>query len=262
MKKYYYGAWQNFYNLNWPVRFFIELVFLSAAIFLICKALKKVGSRFGLKQYLVKGWVWIVTELIYLIGRDRAWAVELDNRMIEWGNRAAEHTGAKRRTRRKWFLGVGAVVIYLLATFVDLPFAKHLQAYYLSELGHVKSFFQRYEQTLSRGYEKYPPLFVKSEPVEETEEETEEQTEEAVLIYIQLNEKGQSGANIRQEPSLNGAVVGGVDGQSEIRYQNQWEHDGERYWIKIYIPGDDIEGWLSGNLIDSIQLEEIVNEEL
>lgn len=260
MKKYYFGAWQNFYGLSWPVRFFIELAVLFAILFLVFTVVKKIGGRFHLRKYLIKGWVWFVTEILYLIGRDRTWAVELDNKMIEWGNRAAGNTHRKPRTALKRCIGLGIVVMYFLAVFVDLPFSGHLQAYYLRELGNVKTFFQRYEQTISRGYENYPPLFVKSESVEEQEEETETQIEEEGPLVIQLNDKGKSGANIRLEPTLNGDIVGGVDGESEIHYRDQYENDGERYWIKIYIPGDDIEGWISGNLIDGAQLEAIVNE--
>lgn len=57
---------------------------------------------------------------------------------------------------------------------------------------------------------------------------------------------------------MNGAVVGGANGTSEILYQYQFENDGERYWIKVYLPQDAVEGWLSGNLIDSEQLESII----
>lgn len=59
---------------------------------------------------------------------------------------------------------------------------------------------------------------------------------------------------------MNGEVVGGVNETSEILYQQQFENDGERYWIKVYLPQDAVEGWLSGNLIDSEQLENIIGK--
>ena len=93
------------------------------------------------------------------------------------------------------------------------------------------------------------------EPAEAAAEE-----EAKIPVYIQLNEKGKLGANIRQEPSLGAEVVGGVKGGSEILYQYQWEcDDDERYWIKVYIPSDEVEGWLSGKLVDSAQLETLIN---
>lgn len=51
-----------------------------------------------------------------------------------------------------------------------------------------------------------------------------------------------------------------MKGGSEILYQYQWEcDDDERYWIKVYIPSDEVEGWLSGKLVDSAQLETLIN---
>ena len=103
--------------------------------------------------------------------------------------------------------------MYIVAVFMDLPLSRHLQEEYLTELANIKDFFQQYEEVLSRGYENYPPLFVKNEPEEIAEEPAEEpagdiEEEEEIPIYIQLNETGKNGSNVRQEPSLNGKVVG------------------------------------------------------
>ena len=86
--------------------------------------------------------------------------------------------------------------------------------------------------------------------------------EEKELIYIQLNERGKRGANIRSETNLDhdNNIIGGVNAESEILYCNEWTYDGERYWIRVYIPDDDLEGWLSGNLIEGEQLEEMTGE--
>ncbi len=264
MKKMYFGAWQNFYHISWPVRFLIEGAVAISIIFILYKLVKKLGQALRLQPYLIKGCVWIAKELVYIIGKSSPWAVETEDKIIKWGQRKLygseeEEASVKRHTALKWWLTVGIIILYISAVFVDLPISKRLQEDYLTEFANIKTFFQKYEEALSRGYEAYPPLLVKKEPKEEPVVEVE--TKEEIPVYIQLNDKGKLGANIRQEPSLNGEIVGGVNRESEIFYQNQWERDDEgRYWVKICIVDEDIEGWLSGVLVDGVQLEELVTE--
>lgn len=98
---------------------------------------------------------------------------------------------------------------------------------------------------------------------EESEQEESVALDEE-LVYIQLNEQGKRGSNIRCETNLDNDnnIIGGVNAESEILYCNEWTHDGERYWIRVYIIDDDIEGWLSGNLVEREQLEEITGESM
>lgn len=266
MNKFYFGAWQNFYHLSWPIRFLIEGVLFLFVAFMLCKLMKKIGQLLRVKPYLIKGCVWIVTEVIYLLGKSSPWAIETDNKVIEWGekklNGSKEEKTAKRHTALKRCAVLGVIILYVVAVFVDLPLSENLQEVYLVEFASIKDFFRQYEEAMSRGYEAYPPLFVKKEPEKIAEEPAEEVEEkEEIPIFIQLNERGKNGANIRREPSLNGEIVGGVNGESEILYQYQWEcDDEERYWVKIYIPSEEVEGWLSGKLVDSVQLETLINE--
>lgn len=98
--------------------------------------------------------------------------------------------------------------------------------------------------------------------------EESEQEETAALeeehVYIRLNERGKRGSNVRSETDLDNDnnIIGGVNAESEILYCNEWTHDGERYWIRVYIPDDDVEGWLSGNLIEREQLEKMTGESM
>lgn len=57
-------------------------------------------------------------------------------------------------------------------------------------------------------------------------------------------------------------IIGGVNARSEILYCDEWTYDGERYWIRVYVPDDDVEGWLSGNLVEREQLEEMTDESM
>lgn len=99
---------------------------------------------------------------------------------------------------------------------------------------------------------------------EEPEQKDEAVLEEKELVYIQLNERGKRGSNIRSETNLDNDanIIGGVNAESEILYRDEWTYDGERYWIRVYMPDDNMEGWLSGNLIEGEQLEEIVGESM
>lgn len=99
---------------------------------------------------------------------------------------------------------------------------------------------------------------------EESEQEEKVGLEEKEPVYIQLNERGKRGSNIRSETNLDNDdnIIGGVNAESEILYCGEWTYDGERYWIRVYIPDDDVEGWLSGNLIEREQLEEMTGESM
>lgn len=268
MKKMYFGAWQNFYHLSWPVRFLIEGIIFFLIVFALYKLVKKLRLVFKIKPYLIKGCVWIATEVVYLFGKNNSWAVEVDNKVIEWGekklNGRKNEKAVKRRKTIKYCAVLGIIVLYIMAVFVDLPLSGHLQEEYLAEFAKVKNFFQQYEEALSSGHEAYPPLFVKKEPEKAAEEAVAVsaiEEKEEVPIYIQLNETGKNGSNVRQEPSLDGQVVGGVNGGMEILYLNQWECDAEeRYWIKIYVPSEDVEGWLSGRLVEDAQLETLISD--
>lgn len=158
------------------------------------------------------------------------------------------------------------IAVYFLAVFVDLPASRYLSEYYLEELGEVKTLFQKFEKGLSKGYEKYPPLFpMKVQEKEDTTDietdEAQELPEEKEPIYIQLNEKGRYGSKIRSEADLSSDdnVIDTVNDESNILYKNECTFDGERYWIRVYVEETDVEGWLSGNLVDDIQLNDIMD---
>ncbi len=259
--KYYYGAWQNFYHLNWPIRFFFEWLMFLAILVAVIKLLEVIGRKTGLRKYIIIGTVWITKEIVYLVGHTKNWAVDADNRISSWGEKRIISQKRNMHPRLKVGLCIGSVILYILAIFVDLPFSKVFEDYYLQEFANIKSFFQQGEVFLSQGYESYPPLFVEEE-VQETmaDDEVEEEPEaDDAGISLRLNEEGQAGANIREEPSMDGAVVEKVWEGLEIIYQGQWENDGERYWLEVYCPEKDAYGWISGRLIDSDQLQEIIS---
>lgn len=243
MMKVYYGFWHNWFEISWPVRFSLEIILAVGMISVLWLLLKKMIGALRIKELLVKLWVFIVTELLYLFCKNNSFGIKADHRAVEWGNEVLSGTN-KKPSRAKTFVRILLLGLMILGVI----------------RGDIQKLFQECEFALSKGYESYPPLFVKTEKeeiVEETmaEEENKEIQED---VFILLNEKGKKGSNIRQDPSLDGEIIGGVNEQDEIKYLYEWSHDGERYWVKVCLPQQDIEGWLSGNLVDEEQLEILV----
>ncbi len=260
LSKLYFGAWQNLFCLNWPLRFLIEYI-----VFGVIPLLVLIGIYILLKKRLVAVWCVAVREVVYLLGHDKNWAVKIDTKMIDWALQKINGAGPRRKKSILKIIFISAVVfVYFLAVFVDLPVARYISDEYLSDMQNIKAFFQQKEAFLSRGYEQYAPLFISvMENEEATEEDIVSMPKEKEPIYIRLNDRGKSGSNIRSEADLsnNGNIIGGVNENSEILYRDEWLYDGKRYWLRVYIPADDVEGWLSGQLVDGLQLQEIVESE-
>lgn len=240
MKELWFGGWHNFYDVNWPVRFLIELTIHVVIIVIVIKVIKRI---IPVKKWLIKGFVWFAKEIIHLIGRSREWAVRADNKITDWGVTAINNTDGKYHPKRKLLLYILLGALYVSAVFVDLPISENLQEESLTGLVKVKSFFQQIESRLSNGYENYKPLI-----------------KEEVFVPVKLSNKVKKSVKIRKKPSLNGKVIGSATKSTEILYQNECKRDGERYWLKVYLPGDKIEGWLNGKQIVEEQLNELVEK--
>lgn len=240
MKELWFGGWQNFYDVSWPVRFLIELFIYVLIVAIVVKLLT---HFLPLKKWGVIGCALTIKESVYLIGRNRNWAVELDNKVTEWGENALKDTGKRKNTKRMLVIFLMLIVLYFFAVFMDLPVSKNFEKESLAGVANIKAFFQQVENKLSKGYKKYPPLLKKKE-----------------TIYIQLNASGKKDAKIRHKPSLKGKIICKMKSKSKIIYQNKLEYDGKRYWLKVYLPDDKIEGWLNGKLIVKKQLKKFVDE--
>ncbi len=223
-----------------------------------------IGICILLKKTIVKVWCVAVREVMYLLGHEKSWAVEIDNKMIDWALQKINGAGRRGKNRILKMVIFAVIFVYFLAVFVDLPAAKYISDEYLSDMQNIKASFQQIETALSKGYEQYTPLFI---PAAENDEvavdDIVSMPEKKDPIYIRLNDRGKGGSNIRSEADLsnNGNIIGGVNENSEILYRDEWLYDGRRYWLRVYIPADDVEGWLSGQLVDSMQLQEIVENE-
>lgn len=249
MKEYYYGGWQSLYLLDWSIRFLIELIIFLVLLFGVISLIKQIEKTFQLKVKFVIVCAWFASEVVYLIGKGSTWAVDIDDNIMKWGREAAYEKKYKKHFSVKAIAMAVSIVVYFMGIFSELPVAENLQGYYLTPFIKTRNFFQGIESSLSKGYEAYAPLF------EWKEVEKEE------VIYLSLNERGFAGSNIRHEPSLESNIAGEINGEVEIIYQGEWINDGERNWIKVYIPDASIEGWISGALIESTQLDAILFEE-
>lgn len=241
IKELWFGGWQNFYDLKWPVRFFIELAIYAA---IVSSVIKVSGLYIMSKQFIIIC-VYTAKEFVYLIGRRRNWAVELDNKITEWGRNAVEKVGKKKlwTIKFKMIFYLALAALYISTVFVDLPISSYIQGEYLEPLYDVKGYFWQLEGRLSKGYEEYSPLLKKEDPV-----------------LIQLNKTGKKGPKIRREPFIEGKIIGKVDGNAVIHYKNALEYDGERYWLKVYLPKERMEGWLNGKLVKEKQVKQLVDE--
>lgn len=261
MKKYYYGLWQNIYMLSWKTRFMIELIIVLLLIYCAYGILKKLHVIGGIKKALVSGIVFAGTECVFIMGKNKKWAEQADDKIVNWGN--AILNGEKKKhslLKVVGFLTVG--FIYFSAVFVDLPFADSVNEAYTEDLVNVKNFYMRAEKLLSNGYEAYPPLLNLEKRAEHSEMANAKVKEtEKADFYLQLNERGINGSNVRQSPSLDSEILLEVKGGDDIIYQDEYSVDGEMHWLKVYIPHADKTGWISGNLVEQSQREAILSDE-
>lgn len=75
-----------------------------------------------------------------------------------------------------------------------------------------------------------------------------------------MNKIGKKGPKIRKEPFVEGEIIDKVSGKTVIHYKKKLEYDGERYWLKVYLPEQKIEGWLNGKLVEKKQLQQFLDD--
>lgn len=252
MKELYYGLWKSFLRLDWTLRLLLELCLVILLTFCILSIIEKSNILNMIKKIVIAVVVIILTNIVYIFLRTSDRAKDIDRYIEEWGIKMLHK---QRRLSRKIIL-ICALTLYCMAIFVDMPFSSHINDRYLNGFQNIKDFCLKIESHVSCGYEGYPDLIVVI-----GEDGAQEEKEEPLInetIYITLNDVGKYGTNVREEPSLDAPIVGGVTDGSEIIYNGDFSFDGQRYWIYIYVCEDDIYGWISGNLIVAEQLNQIV----
>lgn len=157
MKELWFGAWQNFYDLSWPTRFFVEWTLFAFLVLLIIKILKILG----IQKKLIIMFVYLAKEIVFIIGRKRSWATEMDIKLTDWGDKLVKGKNNKNRTRLKACIFVAWVSLYACSIFVDLPVSSNFEKDSISFFYVTKNYFRKIEETLSNGYDEYTPLLKK-----------------------------------------------------------------------------------------------------
>ena len=142
----------------------------------------------------------------------------------------------------KWFI----IIFALLEILAIMPQSRMVQSFdpqYRNLFSFVQNQLNAMEGILTPEIKKYPELF-------DTKEESTKKVEKAK--YLELNEKGKSGANIRKGPSLDEDSIIVINADNEILYLGEKQFDGTRYWLKVQIDNGAAIGWLSKNLVENV----------
>lgn len=264
MNQLYYGIWKLVLMLPLPLKILLELLVIIGILTLIWPIIK----------YII---VFIIQVLILLnkcilggaryffcyFARKSAEAHNRDEKIGERGrkidNRLQLKAKAYKNSKRSDFLKKKSTIIilsiiYIAAVLPAFKLEKMIEEYYLDNIYFVNKIFSGIESKLTGGIENYPDLF--KEPEKEQEEIiiVEEEIEQEP-VYLIL-EEGTTYANIRGDADLNSMSVCVVSKEDQIIYQNIYEHDDERYWLKVTVVSqNNVEGWISAKLID----QEILN---
>ena len=249
MKKIYYSLWSILLHFSWPVRLLFELIVITALILITLSILEKTRILNIIKKYIIIFLVNVMTNIVYFTMGTSDRAKEIDSRIEQWGGKVVETH--HRLPRKAVFISV--IIVYIMAVFVDTPITKAVSSEYLTEFQNFQSFCLKIESKVSGGVEiEVTPVTLINASVNEDGFDED--------IYIKLNDKGSNGANVRVSPSLDASIIGWVNSSSDIIYDNDFRFDGQRYWLWIKVDGEKIiNGWISGNLVDGKQLEQIVN---
>lgn len=135
------------------------------------------------------------------------------------------------------------LVLFAAAILPEFQAVQSLNERYRTVFCIVQNKLDDFEHALTPKIDEYPELFKKKDKDENTGTDVQE-------IYLQLNEKGENGANIRVGPSLDDESITVINTDNSILYLGEKQYDGTRYWLKVQIDDGEIIGWLSGNLVE------------
>lgn len=257
MKQISYGFWQGMYKIAWPVRFFIELAIVLAIVFLVLfigrKILKSIGGDIFIKTIFIKVIVFFTTEILYLVGKNKAWAIDSDEKIVEWGRKAVEQPSdiwkvCKKVLKVLFFCLI--IFTYFSAIIPDLPISKNINPYYMEHISVVKEFFQNIESNLSDGYESVPPLIIETEKKQEPKKEK--------VVYISLIEKKNRKILIQKSPKRKSKVICKIDSKQKVVYKNRYKKVGKKYWFKVYVVKKKRTGWIEGSYVKKKQIRKLL----
>ncbi len=257
----YYGLWKILLKMPIPLRFIFELavifalfavlwIFLRHVVNVLCSVLKiLIGMILALLRQslpLFKSWtkrVYRWDEKLGLCGQ----AVYSKSNVLH--EKIAKSKMISLLAKKEgWAI---MAVIYLFAILPCFPI-ENMERAAQGTPGWLNRKLLAMEKSMTPDIDSYSDLFAATTlemPIGEDIPEEEEYAEETI-VYIKLNSET-SYANIRSNPGLDSEVVGKVSREDLIRYQYEFYDDTERNWLKVAIETqDNLEGWISGNIID------------
>lgn len=257
----YYTLWNIILLFPEAIKLFIEVLIVALFVLLI----------WPLDKYIIVALLWVCRGLNYLVfgGIRFALTVIPGERKYIWDDKIGKcgvhnHTWlcdkslCLRRSKSRDVLHTKITWIIVLCVYVAsiLP-VFHLEKYipdrYISQFCAVNHFFIKTEAKLTAGIENHPPFWIKEDDEVISEVQTEEiqvEEEQWEPIYLKLNENT-SYANIREGADIHSDSVCIVSNEDEILYQDIYEYDSERFWLKVALPSkSNLEGWISANVIE------------
>lgn len=259
MRQIWYGLWQEmYYYLAWPWRFLIELIITCLILIAIWEFCKWLVNTLHLKKYGIKLVVFLVTEFDRLLGKNTVWALENDEKIIDWGRKRVSAPSEKWhfiKGRLKKFLIVFVIVTYILAVLPELPFSSVFDSGFMKNLSEVENYFQEKEAALSKGYEKYSPLFRR---VKVKKEKELNKSEENKKILLNLKKTGKGKIKIYKKPSEKTKVIVKISENDKIIYKNKFKKNGKMYWLKVYLPKKKVTGWIDSRYVKEKQTKQLL----
>ena len=256
---FYYMLWEIIYTVPIWVRYGIELAIILIGIYVLLHIFKraggcicfilKIGVRIGIYfiQYI------LTLRFRHANENKKNRLAGVDEGLNSWGRKLTE----KMENAQRWFKEKKIVInkkrllvvymVLLIATILpEFRIVQSLNEQYRTFFCMAQNQMEKFQQVLTPRINEYPELFKEEEGTEMASQE---------MIYLQLNEKGRNGANVRTGPSLDDESILVINSENTILYLGEVEYDGTRYWLKVRIDDNETVGWLCKNLVETSGLE-------
>lgn len=258
----YYTLWNMILLLPEAIKLLIEVLVVALFVLIL----------WPLDKYIIIALLWGGKVLNYSIFGGVRFALRVfpGERKYIWdekiGNRGAKNNiwlsdkcSGLRQSKTKDILHTRTMRIILLCVYIVsiLPIF-HLEKYipepYISQVYVANHLLAKIETRLTSGIENYPPFWIKENTeetlVEVVSEEIQEEEEEKIPVYLKLNEST-SYANVRESADIHSESLCVVSNEDEMLYQDIYEYDLERFWLKVILPSkSNLEGWISSKVIE------------
>ncbi len=253
----YYGFWNMILAMPEEMRIFLGVCAIAAAIYCLWPLEKYIFVlllRIGIcLNLIVMGGVRVFLPRL-VVNRRHDWdekTAACGRRIENWlqTKRQKIMGGGRRELVWKKTVWLAFVCVYVTAILPSFQLESRIPESDLTRFYGLNRFFLDTEARLTKGIEAYPPFWIQeAAALEETEEETQEEVREPVRL--ELNEST-TYANIRKEADIDSPSLYAVSKEDEILYEHSYEHDSQRYWLKVRVPShDDLQGWISANVIE------------